>query len=88
MTDRKVVAMVVAFLGIAILLGFGIGGLLAVQEKGVPDFIVSITSGALGALAGILSKTSTETSPVEVMNLAADPVPVAETPKPRPRKKA
>lgn len=74
--DRFVVRLVVGFLGLAILLGLALGGFLAVQEKGVPDFIVGATSAALGALAGILSKTSTEATPVTIENAASDPVPV------------
>lgn len=83
--ERTTVNLVVGFLGLVVLFGMAIGGYLAIDDKNVPDFIVATTSGAIGALGAMLAKTSSGTTPVTVENVAADPVPVAETPAPRKR---
>lgn len=80
-SERTTINLVIAFLGLAILFGMGIGGYLAIFDKGVPDFIVATTSGAIGALGAMLAKTSSGSLPVVVNNAADDPVPVAEAPK-------
>jgi hypothetical protein len=83
-TDRFAVRAVVIFLGVAVLIGLALGGYLAANDHTVPDFIVATVSGALGALAGILASTrgSDEPTPVNVVNVPADPVPVDTTPAP------
>lgn len=79
-SERTTINIVVGLLGLVVLFGMGIGGFLAIDDKNVPDFIIATTSGAIGAIASLLSKTSSGAQPVEVVNVAADPVPVAETP--------
>lgn len=87
--ERTTVNMVVAFLGLVVLFGMAIGGYLAIDSKAVPDFIIATTSGAIGALASLLAKTSASHEPqaVTVTNNVAEPVPVAETPAARVRKR-
>lgn len=79
-SERTTVNLVVGFLGLVVLFGMGIGGYLAVFDKGVPDFIIATTSGAIGALASLLAKTSTGAQEVVVNNANTDPVPVADVP--------
>lgn len=81
-SERTTINLVVAFLGLVVLFGMGIGGYLAIDDKSVPDFIVATTSGAIGALGAMLAKTSSWSEPqnVTVQNSPADPVPVAEQP--------
>lgn len=74
MTDRFTVRAVVVFLGLLGLASLIIGGLLANQEKGVPDFIVATGSGALAALGTLLARTGTES--VTIDNQPDNPVPV------------
>lgn len=87
--ERTTVNLVVVFLGLVVLFGMAIGGYLAIDAKGVPDFIVATTSGAIGALGAMLAKTSSSSEPQQVVvnNPANDPVPVAETPVARVRKR-
>ena len=86
--ERTTINMVVAFLGLVVLFGMAIGGYLAIDSKNVPDFIVATTSGAIGALGAVLAKTSSGVQNVTVANTPGDPVPVAETPAARVRKRA
>lgn len=60
MTDRFTVRAVIVFLGIIATAGVVGGFVLASGSKSVPDFIIGITSTAIGALGGILAKTSSE----------------------------
>lgn len=60
MTDTLVIRLVVVFLGVVTLAGVVLGGYLAATHNAVPDFIIATTSGALGALAGILAKTNSD----------------------------
>lgn len=85
--ERTTVNLVVGFLGLVVLFGMGIGGYLAVFDKGVPDFIVATTSAAIGALGAMLAKTSTGAQDVQVVNEPAEAVPVAETPAKKATKK-
>ena len=62
MTDKTVVQLVVVILGIMALASLGIGGYLAVVEKPIPDFIIGIGTGAMGAVAGLLARTSSTPS--------------------------
>ena len=58
MTDRSIVQSVVWVLGLVTLAALGIGGYLAIHEKSVPDFIIGMGTGAMGAVAGLLARTS------------------------------
>ena len=62
-TDSRVVLTVVLVLGAVTLVGLGLVGLLAYQGKAIPDAMIALASGASGALAALLAKTSTETPP-------------------------
>src|SRR5687768_14973661 len=76
MTDTFTVRAVIVFLGIIALSGVVGGFYLAAQAKTVPDFIIGITATAIGALGGILSKTSSEPSTnverTNTVNVAGD----------------
>ncbi len=63
MTDRQTVRLVVVVLGVVTLAGVGMIGLLAYQSKAIPDALLALTSAALGAVSGLLAKTSTEPTP-------------------------
>jgi hypothetical protein len=53
------------------------GGIyLTAIDKSLPGELIAIGSAAAGAVAGILSKTGTDTMPVNVVNRPNDPVPV------------
>lgn len=54
MEDPFIRRAVVLGLIIIVLAGIGLGGTLAYQDKGVPDFLIGTTAGALGGLTGIL----------------------------------
>lgn len=58
MTDRRVVELVVVILGLVTLAALAIGGYLAVHEKPIPDFLIGMGTGAMGAVAGLLARTS------------------------------
>lgn len=60
MTAPGVVRLVVAILGLATLGGLLLIGVLALQEKETPEALIAVTTGALGAVAGLLARTSTE----------------------------
>lgn len=63
MTDRITVLTVVIFLGVIVLASIASAVALLLFDKTLPDMIVALGSGALGGLAGILAKTSTEPVP-------------------------
>lgn len=86
-SERMTINLVVCFLGLVVLFGMAIGGYLAIDDKGVPDFIVATTSGAIGALGAMLAKTSSWTEPqnVTVSNPTSDPIPTTDV-KPKPKK--
>lgn len=54
-TDKLVYRLVVVFLGIALLASLGIATYLAITNRELPEFVVAVGSGALGALAGLLA---------------------------------
>ena len=58
MTDRSIVQSVVWILGLVTLVSLGIGGYLAIDGKPIPDFIIGMGTGAMGAVAGLLARTS------------------------------
>lgn len=62
MTDRLTVRMVVVILGLVSLVALGLIGALALREQPVPDPLISLGSGAVGAVATLLVRTSTEES--------------------------
>lgn len=77
-----------ALLALAVVVG---GIALAFSDRGLPGELIAIGSAAAGAIAGILSHTSTnDPQQVTVVNQGpAEAVPVAETPaKPARRRKA
>lgn len=57
MEDQFVRRAVVLGLILIVILGIALGGTLAYQDKGVPDFVIGTTAGALGGLTGILVRT-------------------------------
>ena len=79
MTDRFTVRTVVLGL-VAVLVGVAAAMFwLTLMDKPIPDQLDRLAVGALGAVAGILAKTSNnEDDPVRttVVNTATDPVPV------------
>ncbi len=79
MTDASTVRAVVYGL---ILIGFGgLAGvvLLAAVANPVPELLGYVITTSLGALAGILAKTSTGPDSVRIDQPASDPVPTTET---------
>lgn len=83
-TEARTVQLVIIFLGVTVLLCVGGGFWLANGSKTIPDFLVAIGSGAIGALSGILSKTSSDpqVQEVQVMNRPANAVPVEDATNP------
>ncbi len=57
-TDRSTVQLVVIVLGLVAIAGISLVGVLAYQAKAIPDALIGLSSLALGAVAGLLSKTS------------------------------
>lgn len=68
MTDKRTVQMVVAFLGFMAFIGLAMICALNYQGKAISDALISITMFTGGAVAGLLSKTSTEPEEVEVVD--------------------
>lgn len=68
------VRLVIIFLGVATLLCVGGGLWLASDGIEIPEFVVAVGGGAIGALSGILSKTSTGPQEVKVVESEHDPV--------------
>ncbi len=54
MDDPFIRRAVVLGLILIVLVGMCFGGILQYQAKGVPDFLIGTTAGALGGLTGIL----------------------------------
>ena len=88
MNSQSTVRLVISALGLLALFVVGGGIYLTAQDKSLPGELIAIGSAAAGAIGGILSRTGTEPQPVEVINVPADPVPVAQTPTPLPARKA
>lgn len=73
----RLVIIVLALLALAVVIG---GIALAFSDRGLPGELIAIGSAAAGAIAGILSHTSSDQpTPVNVVNEADDAVPVAQT---------
>lgn len=76
MTEHRTVQAVIGVLGL-LALSVVIGGIyLAAVDRSLPGELIAIGSAAAGAVGGILSKTSSGTQEVEVVNAQRDPVPV------------
>jgi hypothetical protein len=87
MTNKGTVFLVVAFLGIATLLGMGgliwLVGTTDVKDAALLAIVAGPTGTALGALSTLLASTRTEQGgpvPVQVQNTPPDAVPVAPQP--------
>lgn len=76
MTDRFVIRVVVIGLAVAVLGGLVGVVFLAAMETAIPELLGYIITTALGALGGILARTSSEPVPVTVQQPHGDPVPV------------
>lgn len=79
MNDQNTVRLVIGILGavaVAVIIGSFV---LAADDRAIPGELVAMGSLAVGAVAGILSKTATnDPQPVEVVNRNDEPVPVNE----------
>lgn len=90
--DPKVFDRAVNFLGAVLLLC--VAGIIAVvmaTDDSIPDVLQNIAIGSLTGLVGLLSQRGGDAAspvPVTVTNVAAEPVPVAETPAKPVRKRA
>jgi hypothetical protein len=60
--------LVILFLGVIVLSSTGGVIYLAASETGIPDVLVALATGGLGALGAVLAKTSNDTPPVIVNN--------------------
>lgn len=85
MTDSKVVMTVIVFLGLFALAGLGgVVWLISVAADASSVAVVAgLTGTALGSVGTMLASTRTTVEaaqPVNVVNTAADPVPVDNTP--------
>lgn len=82
MSEIKNISLVIIFLGLTTL-AIVVGAIvLALDEKSIPDALIGLGGTSLGALGAMLSKTSTGPQAVQVVNRAADPVPVDQFPEP------
>ena len=81
MTDRTVTLSIVLVLGV-VAVATVIGGLvLAMNDKSLPEAVIAIGSGAVGAIGGLLARSPLDgPQDVNVVNRAADPVPVDANP--------
>jgi hypothetical protein len=79
MSDTFTVRMVVVFLGAAVILSLAGGFYLAAKAVTVPDYLIAIGSGSLGALGALLARTDNR---VTIDQKDNDPVPVAEVNEP------
>lgn len=80
MNSPSTVRIVIAALA---LLAFTVvaGGIyLTAIDKSLPGELIAIGSAAAGAVAGILSKTGTDTMPVNVINRPDEAIPVVDGP--------
>lgn len=83
MTDRFTVRTVVAGLVVLLVGTAAAMVLLTMTSHPIPDQLDRLAVGALGAVAGILAKTSSEPQEVNVVNDPEDAVPGEETPAPK-----
>ena len=87
MTDRFVVRCVVLGLVAAVLGSLVASVILSLNGTDVPDYLKYVGTTALGAIAGVLSKTTTdEPTPVTVTNPVGSPVPTSDVPTPARRR--
>ena len=76
MTDQRTVRIVLYTLAFVLVASVAGELGLAFLERAIPDQIDRLANIALGAVASILVRTSSEPQEVQVMNQPADPVPV------------
>lgn len=74
MNTQSTVRLVIGVLGAVAIINVIGGILLTLNDKAMPDAQIAIASLAVGAVAGILSRTGD--TDVRVVNEANDPVPV------------
>lgn len=80
MTEIRNISLVIIFLGLTTLT-ITVGAIvLALDGKTIPDAIIGLGGTSLGALGAMLSRTSASPQEVQVVNRAADPVPVDSLP--------
>lgn len=77
--DQFVVRLVILFLGLFALTTLLGGIYLAAVGKAIPDALIAMGGTAIGAVGGILSRTSAGPTEVTVVNPADEPVPVEDT---------
>lgn len=82
MNSKSTVLAVVIFLGLVALFTVTGGFVLAYNGKAIPGELIGLGSVAVGAIAGILSKTNTEPAVVDAAGniVAAQPLPPAPEP--------
>ncbi len=61
-TDRFTVRAVVLGLIVVAAIGLAIMGVLALNEKAIPEAVTATTAGSLGGLTALLARTSVEGS--------------------------
>jgi len=71
-TSRGTFNLVIIFLGLTLLICVGGGLWLANYEKELPEFIVGIGGGALGAMGGLLSRNPNDETPQAVTVVDTD----------------
>lgn len=76
MTEQRTILAVIIFLGTLSLLVVGGGVFLTATDHAIPDALIAIGGGAVGALSSILARTSSGPDAVQVVNRPDDPVPV------------
>lgn len=76
MNTQSTVRLVIGVLGAVAIINVIGGILLTLNDKAMPDAQIAIASLAVGAVAGILSRTGD--TDVRVVNEPNDPVPVAD----------
>lgn len=84
MTPRPVILIVTATLAAGMLLCLGLVGWLAAHAQAIPDVLVTVTGGLVGAMSTVLVRTGSDETPerptpVEVVNTPHDPVPTTDT---------
>lgn len=79
MTDRPIVLTVVVLLGFGFLGCLAGGFFLAAQEIPVPDYLIALGAGSLGALSSLLANTAGQRQSVQIDQPANRPVPVEDT---------
>lgn len=80
-SDHFAVRVVVVTLAVATLVGLCLTGYLSATEKAIPDQLDRLITLMAGGLLGILSRTSSGTTDVQVVNEPENAVPVNDNPK-------